>query len=133
MKKLILLAFGLIFSCQICLGEDRSIGLILGSQNGLSGKYDFKRDGHIESIQADIASGYSTFDYMRKDRHSFRRDFLKWYYGPGVVIKKSLGIRAATALEYNIEEYPIHVVGKLSFAFVDGTELGVGLGVRYDF
>ena len=133
MRNLIVLFIVSLISIQFSYGEDRSIGLILGSQNGLSGKYDFKRDGHIESIQADIASGYSTFDYMRKDKHSFRRDFLKWYYGPGVVLKKSLGIRVATALEYNIEEYPIHVVGKLSFAFVDGTELGIGLGVRYDF
>ena len=133
MKNFIVLFVITILSIHHSNGEDRSIGLILGSQNGISGKYDFKRDSHIESIQADLASGYTTIDYMRKDKHSFRRDFLKWYYGPGVVFKKSLGIRAATALEYNIEEYPIHVVGKLSFAFVDGTEIGIGLGVRYDF
>lgn len=112
---------------------DQAIGFSLGSQTGLSGKYDLKRGSHTESVQSEIANKYLTVDYMRKDKNSFQRKFLKWYYGPGVVLKNNIGVRAATSLEYHFEEYPIHLLSKLSVALIDGTELGVVVGARYEF
>ena len=46
---------------------------------------------------------------------------------------KNIGVRGVTGVEYDLKDYPFHLLGNVSFAVANGTQLGAVVGARYDF
>ena len=129
MKKLLLVCLLLSFATT-SFASDYSLGVIVGTPTGLSGKYQLSSSN---VIQADLSGGYSSVDYMWIDGRDFDVDGLSWLYGVGGVVNKNVGVRGVTGVEYDLNDYPFHFFGNLSFTVTDGTQIGVALGARYNF
>ena len=133
MKKLMICAF-ILSSTISSFASEYSLGVVLGNPTGLSGKYKLSEKNQLNT---DLSAGYSTLDYMWKDKRNFDVQGLNWLYGAGAVIKKGIGARVLTGVEYDIKQYPFHLMANISFAIINSddfkTHLGMALGARYDF
>lgn len=134
MKILILTILCLSSFSVFSEASDFSLGVVLGTPTGVSGKYSLSDDNFLH---ADLSTGYSAIDYMWQDARNFDVENLKWLYGLGAVVRNGFGARGITEVEYHIPEYPFHGFANISMAVVSNKDiksvLGFALGARYDF
>lgn len=133
MKK-ILLMICIVLTSSVYANEFAA-GLILGTPTGLSGKFQ-KNDRN--AFQIDFSTSYSTLDYLWYDDRNFDVDEIDWFYGVGAVLKNNgAGARAVSGIEYDIKDYPFHLLGNLSYSLLAEKKLsqyiGIAIGARYDF
>ena len=107
-----------------------ALGVVVGTPTGLSGRYKLSTSN---IVQTDISSAYSSVDYMWLDGRNFDVVGLNWLYGVGAVANKNIGVRGLTGVEYDLKDYPFHLVGNVSFTIANGTQVGAAVGARYDF
>lgn len=110
--------------------EEFAFGVSIGTPTGLSARY--KLNGYSQ-IQADLSGSYTSADYVLIDERNFGVDELSWFYGAGVVSRKSIGVRVLSGAEYDFDKVPFHAFGNISFTAADKTGLGIAVGARYDF
>ena len=114
--------------------SDFSLGIVLGTPTGLSGKYKLRESRYL---QADLSVGYSALDYMVLDPRNFDVPNLRWLYGGGAVAGEKFGARGVTSVEYDLPDYPFHGFANISMSLVSDKSiksiLGLALGARYDF
>ncbi len=132
MKRLLVLV-GLL-TASLSLASEWSAGLIIGSPTGLSAKYDLSE---TNSIATGISTGHTYIDYRWERADGINIDNMKWYYGPGLLLRKNLGVRGNIGAEYFIQDTAWHAFGETGVGFVAGdklsTHLSVALGGRFNF
>lgn len=126
----IILFFTTILFSFSLFASDYSLGFVLGTQGGLSGKYQIS---DRNQVQADLSGSFGAVDYLWIDERNFNVKELSWLYGAGVVSKSSIGIRGLTGAEYKFDSVPFHAFGNVSYTFANKSSLGVAVGARYEF
>ena len=134
MKNLILILIIVLATSVHSASSDFSLGVVLGTPTGLSGKYKLENSAFL---QADVSTSYATLDYMLLDGRDFDVKNLRWLYGGGAVAGENFGARGVTSVEYDLPDYPFHGFANVSMALVSDKSiksiLGFALGARYDF
>lgn len=119
---------------KLALANKYALGVMIGAPTGLSGTYDLSENNFL---QMGVSGDYSYFDYQQYSDKEIKLENTKWYYGAGVVIKKSLGVRGASGLNYTFDDPDFCAFAEGAFnLFLGGdikSSLSAAIGARYNF